>query len=170
MSVSHLLYYYPTKDSILLDLYRGVSETIINDMIANIEEPPEERIHILADHMFASREGQSDVSLIRDLIALSTHLPELNALMREFSDKTSSYLEDLFSKVPRRPDLTPREAAQLASALWMGLGSNTDFDSRLPPSTARRLFRKSLFSLANIAPSAALTASNSTADVDPAAI
>jgi hypothetical protein len=61
-----------------------------------------------------------------------------------------AYLTDLFEQVPRQPGVSAREAADIAAAIWMGLLTNSQYDSGLDDGRARRLFRRSLFDLANI--------------------
>jgi AcrR family transcriptional regulator len=157
MSVSHLLYYYPSKEAVLLDLSIQLNEQILFDIGAHREEPPEERIHVLVDNVFVHGAiSRGELGLIREIIALSTHRPALRASLEEYSRKLIGYLEDLFSKTPRQPGLSAEDAAEIAGALWMGLVINTDYDERLDNSRARRLFRRSLFSLANLDPTRAL--------------
>lgn len=157
MSVSHLLYYYPSKEAVLLDLSIQVNEQILFDIGAHRSEPPEERIHVLVDNVFVHGAiSRGELGLVREIIALSTHRPELRASLEAYSRKLIGYLEDLFSQTPRQPGLSAEDAAEIAGALWMGLVINTDYDARLDNSRARRLFRRSLFSLANLDPARAL--------------
>jgi AcrR family transcriptional regulator len=153
MSVSHLLYYYPSKDAVLLDLSDQVNARIWTDVTAFGDEPPEERIHVLVDNVFVRGAFEkSELGLVRELMALSTHRPELQAKLQAYSGKMMGYLEDLFSKVPRQPGLSALDAAEVAGATWIGLVTNSDYDERLNHSRARRLFRRTLLLLANLDP------------------
>ena len=160
MSVSHLLYYYPTKEAVLLDLARGTHERILVSFGAHRDEPPEERIHLLVGNMFVAV-SREEIGLLREIIAQSTHSRPLHANLEEFSNKVIAYLEDLFEKTPRQPGMSAHDAAELAAALWMGLLINSGF--RNPPDNreARRLFRRSLLSLANLDAGGASTAHTS---------
>jgi hypothetical protein len=60
------------------------------------------------------------------------------------------YLEDLFAATPRHPGLSAKDAAAIVGGLWMGLQNNIQFVETLNEATARRLFRKTLLSLANL--------------------
>lgn len=151
MSVSHLLYYYPSKDAVLFDLSDQINERIWTDVTAFRDEPPEERIHVLVDNVLVRGAfDKSELGLVRELMALSTHRPELQAKLRDYNGKLMEYLEDLFSKVPRQPGLSALDAAEIAGAIWMGLVTNADYDQRLNASRARRLFRRTLLLLANL--------------------
>ncbi|MDB5482434.1 MAG: TetR family transcriptional regulator [Caulobacteraceae bacterium] len=151
MSVSHLLYYYPSKEAAVLDLTDQINDRIWTDVTAYRDEPPEERIHVLVDNVFVhGAVDKSEFGIVRELIALSTHRPELKAKLSAYNSKMTGYLEDLFSKVPRQPGLSAMDAAEIAGALWMGLVTNADYDQRLNYSRARRLFRRSLLLLANL--------------------
>jgi AcrR family transcriptional regulator len=151
MSVSHLLYYYPSKEAVLLDLSDQINDRIWTDVTAHRDEPPEERIHVLVDNVFVQGAvHKTELGLLRELVALSTHRPELQAKLSAYSRKMTGYLEDLFSKAPRLPGMSAIDAAEIAGALWMGLVTNADYDPRLSYNTARRLFRRSLLLLANL--------------------
>jgi len=151
MSVSHLLYYYPSKDAVLFDLSEQINARIWADVTASGEEPPEERIHALVENVFVhGAVHKSELAILRELIALSTHRPELQAKLQAYNGKMMGYLEDLFSKVPRQPGLTALDAAEVAGAIWVGLVTNADYDERLNASRARRLFRRTLLLLANL--------------------
>jgi len=151
MTVSHLLYYYPSKDAVLFDLSDQINARIWTDVTASRDEPPEERIHVLVDNVFVhGAVHKSELAILRELIALSTHRPALQAKLRDYNSRMMGYLEDLFSKVPRQPGLTALDAAEIAGAIWIGLVTNADYDQRLNYSRARRLFRRSLLLLANL--------------------
>lgn len=151
MSVSHLLYYYSSKEAVLNDLCDQVIKRVLADVTAYHSEPPEERIHILVDNVFIQGAlTQPEFGIIRELTALSVHRPELRLKLSDFNRAMIAYLEDLFSKVPRPPGLSALDAAEIAGALWMGLFNNAEFDERLSHGLARRLFRRTLLSLANL--------------------
>jgi AcrR family transcriptional regulator len=165
MSVSHLLYYYEGKEAVLLDVARQLNEQIFVDVATHHDEPPEERIHVLVDNVFVRGAiTRSELGLIREILALAGHKPALRAALEGYNRRMTGYLEDLFSKTPRQAGLSAEDAAETAAALWVGLAINTDFDKHLGISRARRLFRQSLFSLANLdstkAPSARTQAGN----------
>jgi AcrR family transcriptional regulator len=151
MSVSHLLYYYPGKEAVLLELADQVNARILVDVASNRDEPPEERIHVLADNVFVRGAfARAELVVVRELVALAMHRPELRKHLGEYNTAMMAYLEDLFAKTPRQPGQSAADAALVAAAVWMGLVNNADFEERLTASTARRLFRRTLLSLANL--------------------
>jgi AcrR family transcriptional regulator len=151
MSVSHLLYYYSSKELVLNDLCDQVIDRVLEDVTAHRDEPPEERIHVLVDNVFLHGAiRKAELGIVRELIALSMHQPEINAKLNRYSDEMMRYLEDLFSKTPRQPGFSAAEAAEITGALWMGLVNNSGYDGRLDNARARRIFRKMLLFLANI--------------------
>lgn len=151
MSVSHLLYYYASKEQVLLDLYEELYRRILADVTQHRGEPPEERIHVLVDNLFIRRVlSRAELGIVLEIIGLATHRPDLKARLKAFDAEMVAYLEDLFATCPRHPGLSAIDAAEIAGALWMGLQNNIQFDDRLSDATARRLFRKTLLSLANL--------------------
>ncbi len=153
MSVSHLLYYYPNKESILLDLYAEAADRLLSDATAHWDEIPEERLHLLAESAFAPGAQPKAVSSLNlEFSALANHLPELKARMDVFGTDLLAYLEDLFAKLPRQPGMSAADAAQLLRSTWLGLQANSNRDTQLSPEGARRLFRRTIFLLANLIP------------------
>jgi AcrR family transcriptional regulator len=52
MSVSHLIYYYPSKEAALLDLSRQLNEQVLFDVGSHRDEPPQDQIRVLVDNVF----------------------------------------------------------------------------------------------------------------------
>jgi AcrR family transcriptional regulator len=151
MSVSHLLYYYPSKEQALLDLSDELNARILADVTQHRGEPPEERIHVLVDNLFIRGAlSRAELGIVLEIVALATHRPDLKARLQAFDIEMIAYLEDLFACCPGHAGLSAHDAAQIAGALWMGLQNNIQFDRRLSDATARRLFRQTLLSLANL--------------------
>lgn len=157
MSVSHLLYYFPGKEAVLEELCRQICSAILAEITSHRDDLPEERIHVLVDHVFTTGTvtTRSDLGIALELIALSLHKPGLRQILLEYNRAIMDYLTDLFEKVPRAPELDAAEAAEIAGAVWMGLFTDSFYDERLTVSRARRLFRQTLLRLAGLgAPSA----------------
>jgi AcrR family transcriptional regulator len=151
MSVSHLLYYFPSKEAVLEQLCSGILERIVTEITAYKDEPPEERIHVLVDHVFIRGAlPREELGVVFELIALSLHRPKIRRMLMDYDREMTGYVRDLFTKVPRQPGLTPDDAALMACALWMGLFTNSHYDPALDDGRARRLFRRSLFAMANL--------------------
>ncbi|MDO8434350.1 MAG: TetR/AcrR family transcriptional regulator [Candidatus Binatus sp.] len=153
ISVSHFLYYYPSKDAVLIDLCSELLDKAGAEITAAANEPPEERIHVLVDHLFVRAPvAQGDLGMVQELISLSLHRPAVRRRMSEFHHAMMAYLTDLFEKVPRQPGVTAVEAANIAAALWQGLFTNSLYatDLLLDEGRGRQLYRRALFGLANI--------------------
>jgi AcrR family transcriptional regulator len=151
MTVSHLLYYYASKELVLLDLADELNAQVLADVTGHQDVPPEERIHVLVDNLFVrGAAGKGEMGLVREVVALSMHRPELRERLSTFSKSMLSYLEGLYAELPRQPGLSALDSAEIASALWMGLFINIDFDNQLTDGVARRLYRRTLLSLANL--------------------
>ncbi len=155
ISVSHFLYYFPSKEAALEEVCDEIVEQTLIEISAFRNDPPEERIHVLVDHVFVrSVVTRSELGVILELVALSMHRPVIREKLHHYNREMMAYLTDLFEKVPRRPGVSAKEAAEIAAAIWMGLLTNSQYDSALDDSRARRLFRRSLFDLANLGNSA----------------
>jgi AcrR family transcriptional regulator len=151
ISVSHFLYYFESKEQVLEEVCDGIVEQTLTEIAAFRDEPPAERIHVLVDHVFIrSVVARSELGVVLELVALSMHRPAIREKLNRYNRGMMAYLTDLFEQVPRKPGVSPREAADVAAAIWMGLLTNSQYDSCLDDNRARRLFRRSLFDLANI--------------------
>jgi len=151
MSVSHLLYYFPGKEEVLEELCDDVLGRLRSGITAHKNEPPEERIHVLVDQVFVGHGlAREEFGIALELVALSLHRPTIRKKLTAYNRSVIAYLQDLFSTVPRQTGLSADDAAEIAGALWMGLFTNSNYDPMLDDGRARRLFRRTLFALANI--------------------
>jgi AcrR family transcriptional regulator len=151
ISVSHLLYYFESKEAVLEEVCEEVVDQTLTEVTSYRDDPPEERIHILVDHVFVrSVISRSELGVVLELVALSMHRSKIREKLDRYNREMMAYLTDLFQQVPRQPGVSAREAADIAAAIWMGLVTNSQYDSGLDDGRARRLFRRSLFDLANI--------------------
>ncbi len=151
MTVSHLLYYYPNKDAVLLELSDELQSEILVDVLSHKDDPVDERIHRLVDNVFGSPGlGATEQRLVLELYALSAYRPELKERHQAHFKRILDYLVDIFEKAPRHSNLTAAHAAEIAAALWTGLLSHGVLGTGLTESMARMLFRRMLLSLANL--------------------
>jgi AcrR family transcriptional regulator len=158
MSVSHLLYYFASKEAALAELCDNVVEGILSHITSHLEDPPEERIHMLVDHLFLHGVvPREELGIVWELIALSIHKPQIRKKLREYNETMMAYLVDLFEKVPRQRGVSARDSADIAAAVWMGFFTNSAYDELVSNARARQLFRRSLLGLANIRDSAPTT-------------
>jgi hypothetical protein len=136
---------------VLLDLADELNARVLEDVTGHPSEHPEEQIHVLVYNVFIKGAvSPVEMGMVREIVALSTHRPELHQRLNLFYDEMRAYVEDLFSRTSRHDGLTASEAADIACALWMGLLINIEFDDRLDDAVARRLFRRTLLSLASL--------------------
>ena len=151
LSVSHLLYYFPSKEAVLVELCGNVVEGILERVTSHKDDPPEERIHILVDHLLMHGVvPRAELGFIFELIALALHKPEIRNILRDYNRRIMAYLVDLFEKVPRQPEVSAQDAAAIAAAVWMGLFTNAQHQELVGDARARVLFRRSLLGLANL--------------------
>lgn len=152
LSVSHFLYYFPGKDAVLLELCAEILDKTLSEITACRDEPPEERIHVLVDHLFLHTAiSRQEFVIVQELISLSVHRPAIRQKLTEYYDAVLAYLKDLFEKVPRQPGLEVNDAANIAAALWQGLFTDSMFATDLDEPRARQLYRGILLDLSNIA-------------------
>jgi len=153
MSVSHLLYYFPGKEAVLVEVCDDIGRRFKAELAAHQDEPPEERIHILVDDWLRShREVDGAMRVSHEMRAAASHHPELLERLWAYSRDFTSFLEDLYARTPRQPGLTAADAAEIAAALCWGVVDRLVFDADLDIKAARRLLRATLLSLANVAP------------------
>lgn len=151
LTVSHLLYYYPSKDSVLLDLSNEIMNSMLDEITVHADQPVEEQIHVLVENLFMSSSVRRlEMGIVREIGTLSFHQPELRKHVVAYTEALRSYICKLFELAPRKPGLNAIESAQIVMALWMGLLTNVEYDVLLTDGVSRRLFRKMLFDLANL--------------------
>jgi AcrR family transcriptional regulator len=155
LSVSHLLYYFPSKEAALLELADEISGGVLAEVAAHRDETPEERIHMLVDKFFIARViEEGEIGIVLEMTTLAVHRPELRAKLAAYNREIVASLEDLFAQTPRVAGLSAYETAEIAGALWMGLFNSMEYDDKLDEKAARRLYRRTLLSLANLSAAA----------------
>jgi AcrR family transcriptional regulator len=151
ISPSHLVYYFRTKEAILLELYRALFSALLSGITTHKDEPPAEQCERLASYAFLEPAiPLSDRSIILELIGLAVHNPRLRRSTFDYAEKMLAYLRKLFAKTPRAFDLSPDDAALLAASLWSGLLTNSYYHKDFDRSRAHELFRRTLLMLAGL--------------------
>src|ERR1700731_982371 len=116
ISVSHFLYYFESKEAVLEEVCEEVVEQTLAEVTSYREDPPEERIHVLVDHVFVrSVITRSELGVILELVALSMHRSKIREKLDRYNREMMAYLTDLFEQVPRQPGVSAREAADIAA-------------------------------------------------------
>ena len=151
ISVSHLLYYFPSKDAVLDMLCREFLGDLSSEFNRHHDESPRDQLNVLVNQFFVENpERSADLALGLELVALSMHRPVIRRILREHNHRMMVYLTELFSKLPLQEGVTPEEAARVAVGLRFGLFTNSIYDDFLRSRKARRIFRRSIFDLAGL--------------------
>jgi len=151
ISVSHFLYYFPTKEAVLEEVCKELLTTVQGFVDSHRGDSPEQRIEHLVGLIFPKEAlPRPEFGFFVEILALSMHYPRVRKLFDEYSLGINAYLIDLFRKVPRTAGRSAEDAATIAAALWGGLLHNAMFDKRLREQRARALFRGMLLDLAGI--------------------
>jgi AcrR family transcriptional regulator len=151
LSPSHLAYYFPTKEGILLELFAALSDALLSDLMGQQDEPPVEQCHRLANYAFREPKidlGESAIAL--EMIGIALHNPRFRRRNSEHARKVIECLRDLFAKTPRAFNLSAEDAAVLAASMWIGLLTNSYFYKGFDRSRARMVFRQTLLMLAGL--------------------
>jgi len=151
LSPSHLAYYFPTKEAILLELFAALSEALLSDLTSQRDEPPIEQCHRLANYAFREPKidlGESAIAL--EMLGIALHNPRFRRRNSQHARKVIGYLRDLFEKTPRALDLSAEDAAVLAASIWIGLLTNSYFYRGFDRSRARVLFGQTVLMLTGL--------------------
>jgi AcrR family transcriptional regulator len=149
LSLSHLLYYYPGKDEILIDLVTEHHSRISETMRIEQTGDPIAMIDAMVDKIFIATAAE-ELTLLRAFVGLAAHKPELNAILEKYAVVGFRQFEQIFELVPRQADLSPEDAANLAGALWLGLMIQIDVRSARDEAKTRRLLRTALMRMARL--------------------
>jgi AcrR family transcriptional regulator len=159
ISTSHLAYYFPTKEAILLELYRALFSALLSGVTTHKDEPAVEQCDLIASYAFLEPAMPlSDRSIVLELIGLAVHNRRLRRSTFDYAEKMLAYLRELFAKTPRAFDLSPEDAALLATSMWSGLLTNSYYHKEFDRSRARELFRRSLLMLAGLSDNRSMSA------------
>ena len=93
MSVSHLLYYFDSKEAVLEELCRKVNARFLAGISASGDDSPERRLEALVDQIFTGRgRPRQEYQLTAEMVALSVNRPKIRKLIAEFNDEWSATL------------------------------------------------------------------------------
>ncbi|MFT5133502.1 MAG: AcrR family transcriptional regulator [Gammaproteobacteria bacterium] len=150
MYPSHLLYYYEGKDAILEHYFKNVSEKLLQRIDSFRDKNSEEQIDLLSDLFFAGKGITiSEIGFMLECFGVAVHHTELHREKAELDDKCKAFITELFEKTPRKGlDSGPKDTAEIAYAMLIGLRTAVYFDKSLELPAAHRLFRQSMLILA----------------------
>lgn len=149
MYPSHLLYYYKGKDAILEHYFQNVSNRILQRIDALRMENPKRQIDLLAELFFAGKGiTKSEIGFMLECFGVAVHHTELRKDKTNLDEKCKAYLAELFEKtLPGGIISSPKDSAELAYAMLIGLRSAVYFDESLRLSEAHRLFHTAMSNL-----------------------
>ena len=148
MSASHLLYYFPGKDTMLEHYFENVAQRIVERIESFQTEPPQDQIALLADLFFAGKGiTRSEIGFMLECFGVAVHDKPLRRDKKKLDRFCKSYLQQLFEQSPSGPD-SAEAYAELSYAMLIGLRTAAYFDKRLGIPQARRLFHNEMMHLA----------------------
>jgi AcrR family transcriptional regulator len=140
MSVSHFLYYFPDKETVLAELAKSITDETLHYVGTLTQKTPPDQCHELVSYFFSGRSvPPSYRSLVLQLMGVATHDRQLLARQRHQARGFKAFLKQLFRKSPGARVMRPDDAATLAGAVWMGLFVDSYFDPALTMARAARL-------------------------------
>jgi AcrR family transcriptional regulator len=149
MSPSHLLYYYRGKDAILEHYFESVYERFLERMDTFRGEPVECQIDLLTHLAFAGHElTRSNMGFMLECFGLAVNDAVLRRAKADMDKRAKQYLTELFERTPRGAVVDPKESAEIAYALLVGLRTAVYFDEHPSLSEAFHLFQSSMLDLA----------------------
>jgi AcrR family transcriptional regulator len=148
MSASHLLYYFPGKDTMLERYFENVAQRIIERIESFQTESPEQQIDLLADLFFAGKGiTRSEIGFMLECFGVAVNDKPLRREKTKLDRFCKTYLKKLFEQSPCGPD-SARAYAEISYAMLIGLRTAAYFDKRLGLPRARRLFHNQMLNLA----------------------
>ncbi len=148
MSASHLLYYFPGKDTILEHYFENVAQRIVGRIESFRTESPEKQIDLLADLFFAGKGiTRSEIGFMLECFGVAVHDKQLRRDKKELDRVCKAYLKDLFEQSACDPK-NAEAYAEISYAMLIGLRTAAYFDKRLGLPKARKLFHKQMLNLA----------------------
>ena len=151
MSVSHLLYYFPSKDALLEEMYSAFSSSVLSNIGSTQNLPTEERCRLFADNMFLeSVIPSSDQTIIFEMLAYAAHNPRFRRSQEKHTRTTMAYLVNLLDQAPQTAGLSAEDAAAVICAIWFGFLVVSYMYKPMNPPRLRTLFKRILLHMAGV--------------------
>ena len=152
MYPSHLLYYFNGKEAILEQYFQDVANKILLRLQSFSSEPPQQQIELLANLFFAG-EGikKSEIGFMLECFGVAVNDGVLREEKAELDRQCKNYLRAMFEQSPKPILEDPRDCAEIAYAMLVGLRSGVYFDEKLSLEDAYRLFHSSVRHMAGFA-------------------
>lgn len=150
MSPSHLLYYFQGKDDILEYYFYNVAGRILKRIDGFRHETPKRQIDLLAGLFFAGKGiTKTEIGFMLECFGVAVNDKELRREKSELDEKCKAYIAELFSQTQSKISVpSPKDSAEIAYALLIGLRTAVYFDDNLSLSMAHRLFKNSMLNMA----------------------
>jgi AcrR family transcriptional regulator len=148
MSASHLLYYFPGKDTMLEHYFENVAQRIVERIDSFSSEAPEQQIELLADLFFAGKGiTRSEIGFMLECFGVAVHDKQVRSDKTKLDRFCKKYLKELFRQSPGGA-ANARDNAEISYAMLIGLRTAAYFDRRLGLPRARSLFHSEMLNLA----------------------
>ena len=145
MSASHLLYYFKGKEAILEQYFEAVSVRFLARIREFSSASPGERIMLIADFWFRGEAGtKMEIGFMLECFGAAVHDDVLKVTKAEFDLQCKALLSDIFEASPSEFVNSPKDAAEIAYALMIGLRSAVYFDDDIELEDAHALFVRTL--------------------------
>ncbi len=141
MSASHLLYYFKGKEAILEQYFEAVSVRFLERIGDFGSASPEEQIELIADFWFKGESGtKMEIGFMLECFGAAVHDDVLRVTKAEFDLQCKQLLSKIFEASPSDFVANPRDAAEIAYSMMIGLRSAVYFDDDIDLEGAHRLF------------------------------
>ena len=148
MSASHLLYYFPGKDTMLEHYFENVAERIVERIESFQDELPVKQIDLLADLFFAGKGiTRSEIGFMLECFGVAVHDRKLGHDKTKLDRFCKTYLKELFEQSPSGSS-NASNYAEISYAMLIGLRTAAYFDRQLGLPRARTLFHDEMLNLA----------------------
>ena len=151
MSASHLLYYFPGKDAILLHYFRNVAGLLLKRLEEFSHETPEEQVELLSDLFFAGKGiTRSEIGFMLECFGVAVHHKTLSEEKARLDRQCKAYITTLFESLADKKPRDAEERAEIAYAVLIGLRTAAYFEKELDLPKARRLFHDSVIRVSRL--------------------
>ncbi|MGB3734963.1 MAG: TetR/AcrR family transcriptional regulator [Ilumatobacter sp.] len=152
MTPSHVGYYFDDQAAILVHYTRGLCERIVAGFpTLDPDRSPDRLIDDVVTFCFGEGQPNTEfLGVVQELSGLAVHDEALREIKSQHTQHWQRFLQTLFDTISPVAGLDARDASRIAHALLAGLDTNTVFDPTLARSTAQRLFRDTLRTLAGL--------------------
>ena len=145
MSASHLLYYFKGKEAILEQYFELVSVRFLERISDFGSEQPARQIELLADFWFRGETSTKlEIGFMLECFGAAVHDDVLKVTKAEFDLRCKGHLVSIFEAAPALFIDSPKDAAEIAYSLMIGLRSAVYFDDDIDLEDAHRLFVETL--------------------------